>query len=231
MAQFLQHEEESLNSLIGYARTDILERNITFGLWNRRPENSAEVKKLTDSFLRNGIYRYFVAHAVPLVISKARLADEGWISAQDERLDFKDPATIPVLRLLDDPKSSPNGMLDVSDAPPVFAAGGRHRTGALKEYHKIQLAMKSNYKKKVSEWESAVETEPDNEEFRQSLEKYSRVLKVVSNDVDIQGDWLVAIYDEGEKSHSKFHESTRLYDGVLQRKQTPTAQRLRITLL
>lgn len=198
MAQFFEKEEQTQGALIGYARTDILDRQITFGRWNRRPENTNEVKKLTDSFLRNGVFRYLVSHAVPLVISKDRLEDAGWISPQDERLDFKDPTTIPVLRLIDDPKPAANGTINVSDTDPISAAGGRHRTSALVHYHKIRSSMKTQYKKKVADWKSAVELEPENEEFKRGLDRDSRVLKVVSNDVDLKGDWLVAIYDERE---------------------------------
>ncbi len=204
MTQFFEHEEQTQDALIGYARTDILERQITFGRWNRRPENVMEVKKLTDSFLRNGVYRYLVAHAIPIVVPKSRLVSGGWISSTDDTLDFKNSSTIPTLRLIDDPKPSANGAIDLSDAPAISAAGGRHRTGALVQYHKIRSSMKTQYRKRVSEWKAAVDTEPENEEYIDALERDTRMLKVLSNDVDLKGDWLVAIYDEGERYRISF---------------------------
>lgn len=198
IAQFFEAEERAQRALIGYARTDILDRQITFGHWNRRPENPLEVKKLLDSFLRNGVYRYIVAHAVPLIVQRDRLTEGGWISAYDDNLDLKDPSSIPTLRLVNDPKPVTNLPINLSDAPSISAAGGRHRTSALKQYHNIRCSMKVQYKKKVSEWKAAIQGEPENEEYTRCLDRDSRILKMVSNDVDLKGDWLVAIYDEGE---------------------------------
>ena len=199
MAEFLEKEEMSQNALIGYARTDILDRKITFGRWNRRQENKDEVKKLVDSFMRNGVYRYLVAHAIPLVVSKDRLAEGGWISPLDENLDFQEPKSIPALRLKDDPAAEySDEKANLADAPPISAAGGRHRSGALAQYQRMRSSMRTQYKRKVSEWKTALNSDPHNEEFKNCMDRDSRVLKVVSTDVSLKGDWLVALYDEGE---------------------------------
>ena len=48
------------------------------------------------------------------------------------------------------------------------------------------------------EWKAALDAELHNEELKHCMDRDSQVLKVVSMDVSLKGDWLVVLYDEGE---------------------------------
>ncbi|KAF9236573.1 hypothetical protein BU15DRAFT_63926 [Melanogaster broomeanus] len=68
-------EERASQVVLGYAQFDVLahREKIVFGKWNLQPVERTQVTGLVQSFLVNGIDRFNVKHAIPLVVEKEAL--------------------------------------------------------------------------------------------------------------------------------------------------------------
>lgn len=147
---------------------------LVFGKYNYRPLNESEGNKLYDSMIRNGIQRYKVEHAIPIVVP------EGFINPSSLTTSPNLGERLPVIEW--EPLALEHGS--------VIAAGGRHRHYALQRYHKGVTASAEELRKKDCRMRK---NEQDYRSLKQSLQG-------IEQRAQVAGCWIVAVYQEGEWS-------------------------------
>ena len=199
MKNFNSLQQKAQNALIGYARTDVIGRELAFGTYNQRQLNNVEKKTLLDSFNENGLDRFNVNHAIPLILSAASV-DKSTVTKLSS-ITFEnvkpDGSHLPLLRLRTDPPADANGVVNFKDLPKILAAGGRHRCAALDEWIAQRQALVSRAAKALREMqarEKSTEDAPTEEELSRAQEALDHAMGLVK----MGGSWIVALYDEGE---------------------------------
>ncbi|KAG9308144.1 hypothetical protein JVU11DRAFT_12446 [Chiua virens] len=128
LEEYYNLEEQGRHAFLGYARTDLLERHFTFGSYNPRPLNNGEMRNLLDSFNNNGLDRFSIRSAIPIILP-SDVVDTSTLK-KDIAIDSIDRhgSHLSMLRLTwDDDGETSND---------IIAAGGRHRHAALGEWVK-----------------------------------------------------------------------------------------------
>lgn len=175
-------EERTNNALLGYAKMDILSHEPTFGRWNSRTLNAEEQRALVDSFNRNGLDRFKIEFAIPIVISR----DDVDLTTLTSRAD------IHVQR----PDGSHLNDLVFTPSPPkeLLFAGGRHRWAALQDWIEGQEDVLRQLQVELVALQKDAEDVKDSEQLISDLQ---RRIAVHANIVDTNGQWVVALYDKG----------------------------------
>ncbi|KAF8125065.1 hypothetical protein EV363DRAFT_1299322 [Boletus edulis] len=192
-------EEKTRGALIGYARTDIIKRNILFGKYNKRDLNQQEKRTLLDSFNQNGLDRFGLNNVVPLIVDKS-LVDETDVVQLSSLLDAKrDGSHLPLLKLKGDDVVKNVGLEKEAFGPQVIAAGGRHRKFALIDWLKQREAMESSASRLVNDLRKNANKGEDVEEdstITDPLESAEAQLEYVQSLLSMGGSWIVSIYDK-----------------------------------
>ncbi|KAG9309132.1 hypothetical protein JVU11DRAFT_10839 [Chiua virens] len=171
------------DALLGYASMDVLEEKeqLVFGTWNPRVLNPNQVKKLVESFQTEGLERFDLNTVIPVIIPK-RFVDQSALVK-----DPNDPEKLPVFTM---PPEIPQDT-------PIKCAGGRHRVEALEVYMKI---IHSEVDEVVTQLDTISKkaddalTDDDKRDWRELATRYKRLGGIKG----YGGQWMVAIYDEGE---------------------------------
>jgi hypothetical protein len=142
--------------------------NLTFGRWNNRKIDVAEVKKLVNSLEQEGIQRYAERNLVPLVIRKDLIDLEHLAATAGGGGD-----DLPLLHFQDDQNE------------PIIAPGGQHRREALKI---VKRKLEATIVAKTAKSEKSKDA---NLELDGEIEDLKRELKGI-------GMWGFVIYDAGE---------------------------------
>lgn len=115
-AEELQEESSKVaGALLGYAKIDILEMDLTFGRWNLRKVVDKEVKKLVQSMKVERIQRYLTKNLIPLAVS----------------MDDIDPTSLTMSGGGGGDEFSLLRFNEDVDVVQMFACGGQHRRAAL----------------------------------------------------------------------------------------------------
>ena len=167
----------------GFARMDLFGAvRPEFGRYNPRPINQTEVKKLYMGFIQEGILRYDVIHAIPLILSKD---DYEATSISTDPTKGKD---LPVIEW------SEHAITQRK----VIAAGGQHRVEALRtwiEAIETQISRENVRRKKL-------EDDLDDPAIAEEVAKIDNTLREHKRRLTEGGYWMVSVYDEGASSVS-----------------------------
>ncbi|KAI6139436.1 hypothetical protein BKA82DRAFT_4364871 [Pisolithus tinctorius] len=187
-AQAHQELEKGVKrAIVGIARFDLIENmdRLTFGIWNSRQVVQTQVTNLTNSFLQNGLDRFNAAHTIPLVIDKRWIKKDSYTTGNPMDLDIEQ---IPLLEI-DETLATKNWNIP--------AAGGQHRTRALKAWHekkKMRLHELELLINRLKKQDMEEATEADIVE----LNDYLKEVDVVKGLLGYGGQWLVTIYSKGD---------------------------------
>ena len=189
--------------VIGYGFIDFLGRdaNIEFGRWNTRGIDPLEVAKLRKSFETHGMR--IDETPMPVVVKRSAIV-EGTTSIDDPSL------------------MSPTIKWTGNERPRVIAAGGQHRTAAMRaiaeeaqtmlKKHLHNKAIVAIRERKVAAQEKLAspdsgtvderqEWSDDVDEAEAEIAKLRREVAVVEEQATY-GKWLAIVYDEGEHASS-----------------------------
>ena len=192
-------EERAETALLGYAIMDIMSRQVIFGQWNPRRLNPEEQRALVDSFNRNGLDRFKVEYAIPLVISKSAIDLSSLTSRSQIHSQKPDGSHLKPIVFTPDPPLQ------------LFLAGGRHRHGALEEWVQSQTLQLSQLKTELKSLEKVVS---ESEDHKQSLiEDLNARIALYSNIVNTNGQWAIAVYDKGT-SYANYRYHPCLYTSL-----------------
>jgi hypothetical protein len=169
--------------LLGHAKMDILcgDVRLQFGKYNYRPLHTGEGRKLYLSMLENGIQRFDVKNAIPLIAKREYVNLD--VLSTDAR---PSPATLKEVEWTE--------LATTKGFNKIIAPGGRHWHFTLQTYcepmkrdfdrlERIQL----NVSKKVA---------PDSAKYLGAKMKTNLAEKAYHN----AALWIVSIYDEGTYS-------------------------------
>ncbi|KAG9310708.1 hypothetical protein JVU11DRAFT_9304 [Chiua virens] len=199
MDEFYDLEDRSREAFLGYAKTDITQRNLTFGEYNSRMLNKEESKSLMDSFICNGLRRFEYAHAINLIIDKDQLEEElstemmnsGDIGRRGEGIpDLKLKGDEKVMEIRDEKKTTRKVY-----GPAIIAGGGRHRHHVLTRWvndKNTALKMQDSRRKEL-------QTAADKQEISQedaNLAKARHEVMMLRGEIETGGTWMVAVYDK-----------------------------------
>lgn len=193
--QYYDRQEKADQALLGYARIDIIKRNLQFGQYNKRLLDLKEKKALLDSFLSNGLDRYGRSNAISIIVKADDVIEETMKSESDLETTKRDGSHLPWLRFKWDPESESNESNEMG--PEIIAAGGRHRRAALIDWIKAKKLRLNSAREHLKEIQEKERNEPgtvDTEEVREIEALVSHLYGLVVSG----GSWIVAIYDESE---------------------------------
>jgi hypothetical protein len=201
MENFNGLQEKSHKALIGYAKTDIIRRNLVFGKYNKRSLKPEENRSILDSFNQNGLDRFNINHAIPLVVKKNVVIDDSVVPLS--ALTFEqlkvDGSHLPILRFVGDPPADDNGFVDESKGLNVVAVGGRHRRAALTDWVKFKKTLAQSERKTLKELEARGKAIGDVEDPQlvDEIQAARTRVKHAQGLVDTNGAWIVTVYDAG----------------------------------
>ncbi|KAF8122102.1 hypothetical protein EV363DRAFT_1183630 [Boletus edulis] len=198
--EFHDLEEKARGALIGYARTDIVKRNLVFGKYNKRDLNQQEKRTLLESFNQNGLDRFRFNHVVPLIVDKT-LLDETTVVKLSSLQDAKRDGThLPILKLKGDETVKNAGSDKEVFGPQVVAAGGRHRRYALVEWLKQRegtvAASASRALNELKKRSVKGDDDDDDPMNNDQLETAEAHLIYIQSLLNMGGSWIVSIYDK-----------------------------------
>jgi hypothetical protein len=157
-------------ALLGYAKLDYLNTDMTYGRWNVREIDPIEVRKFVMSMRTGkGLVRYAEDTVVPIAIQKSAIDLDSLSSELQMGSD-----TLSELVLLDE------------DAT-IIAAGGQHRRAALEVFRAEYIAEITALDKKIKGIQDAAVAAP----FVKEVEELKAQLAGL-------GFWGVAVYDYGK---------------------------------
>lgn len=176
-------EEKGRSAFLGYARMDILKRDFKFGLYNPRPLNHVEMRNILDSFNNNGLDRFSIRSAIPIIIP-AEMVDLATVK-KDIAMDSIDRhgSHLPLLSVTWDDDEQEHG---------IIAAGGRHRRAALAEWIKQK---ESQTRKAKSMWQSLKNRKDDPVPLQDEVAEAKVKYEVNQAMLNLHGMWIVAVYD------------------------------------
>ncbi|KAG2337849.1 hypothetical protein BDR05DRAFT_1004725 [Suillus weaverae] len=162
---------------VGVAWVNLLDiaKRLTFGVYNDRPENDAEVNKLIGCFEANGIVSMKDVAAIPLILKTSRLTN-----VDSLKKDFDEPEEVVELEL--------------KDHAAIVVASGQHRLAALKKYKQALLDEYALFEKKRGKIRALKQvTQEHVATYNECHEEMGRLKGLLHN----IGKWGVIIYDEG----------------------------------
>lgn len=165
-------ERDTRRAFLGYAVMDVLEDDpeLKFGTWNPRALNTVEGDKLFKSFINEGIQRFAVENAIPVIVERDWIDVDQLAPSGDEEYNWPDA-----------PWTEKGQTIKTVNSP-----GGRHRLYALE---KLKLRLNSEVEqvkrllKKKGEKGNVVQLREDHRVKEEALKSVGR--------------WLVAFYDSG----------------------------------
>ena len=181
---------------IGYSIVNLVDENLTlkFGEWNPRPINDGEVKKLRRSLEAHSIR--IEESPIPLVLPRSLVVD-GCFSATN------DGTSTPFVQWTD-------------SNPVVTAAGGQHRTEAMRQMraHAVDVFRKQTIQKAITKLTASIQkkdnesktakSEDDRFAAKDDVEKFvsEKAMKEeeLATNMKMQnvGIWVAVLYDEGQ---------------------------------
>jgi hypothetical protein len=170
---------------LGMAYIDILkiQNSLVFGKYNDRPQVEREVNKLIASFKKEGILAMREDTAIPIMLSRKRLASDLHLA-----LNFDDGDEVPQLQL--------------KDAHAIVVASGQHRVAALKKYSKnVMDAIASLEKRRHKISEMKKPTEEHIVEYNSLRNELAELKGALIS----MGKWGTIVYDEGKQSGNLLH--------------------------
>jgi len=170
--------DELEEAIFGIAKVDLLDpvRPIVQGTFNARPLTASTVGRLIQDMKIQGVRRHQYATAIPLLAKKRHIHSTAI---------FKD-----VTRIGDAPKLK----LSVEGEEVVkqfFAAGGNHRTAAVK-------ALAEEEAKKIGQLEKMIEEGGEEKKKSGRMSKLTEELEESRKTLASMGLWTVILYDGGE---------------------------------
>lgn len=147
--QYYDRQEKADQALLGYARIDIIKRNLQFGRYNKRQLDLKEKSALLDSFLSNGLDRYGRSNAISILVNADDVVEESMKSDSELETMKRDGSHLPWLRFKWDTES---GEADEKGPEPeIVAAGGRHlwRTPLDYDGHHWTKCLKTQTEEKI----------------------------------------------------------------------------------
>ena len=183
-------ERRAEKALMGYAKLDILTHELTFGPWNTRELDSSEKRMLIESFNVNGLRRFEIQYAIPIVVSKQTVVQ----SSVTRRADVKN----------EKPDGSHLRLLRFEPAPPetILSAGGRHRKEALKDWLSEQAALLAEERMELERLQKAIRSldsiEVQDDLFEEEIQQREERINIFDTIVSQNGEWIVAVYDQGK---------------------------------
>ncbi|KAG9310759.1 hypothetical protein JVU11DRAFT_8607, partial [Chiua virens] len=229
MDEYYDLEEKAREFLIGYARTDLIERNLAFGFYNDRRLNDDESKSLMDSFVCNGLRRFEYDNAINLIIDRDSIETPLTTQMLSRTEMGRVGEGLPELKLKgDDVKTEiheDKRPIRTVFGPSIRAAGGRHRQHVLSRWVEAKKdALKTRESLRKDLQVLADKGEIAQEDAR--LQEARGDVDTIRAEIKTGGMWIVAIYDMGKMTDSiGLHLSTnqRLYsyaetaeEGVIQ---------------
>jgi hypothetical protein len=140
------------DALLGYAKIDLLHMRLTFGHWNSREIDHAEVKKFVASMKTGkGFIRYTTETMVPLAISKS---------------------AVDLTSLSAEPGLGEDILLDLvlkDQQATVYAAGGQHRRAALQVFERELMKQIAALGKKIKAAKDAAPLKASEEQLMADL--------------------------------------------------------------
>ncbi|KAG1770783.1 hypothetical protein EV702DRAFT_1049234 [Suillus placidus] len=161
---------------VGVAWVNLLDiaKRLTFGVYNDRPENDAEVNKLIGCFEANGIVSMKDVAVIPLILKTSRLTN-----VDSLKKDFDEPEEVVELEL--------------KDHAAIVVASGQHRLAALKKYKQALLDEYALFEKKRGKIRALKQvTQEHVATYNECHEEMGRLKGLLHN----IGKWGVIIYDE-----------------------------------
>ena len=187
-------EDRVEKALLGYARMDVLERELTFGTWNSRHLNDLEKKLLLESFNINGLRRFEIQYAIPIVVPKHAVVLSSLARRANIETELPDGSHLNILEFTQ----------DAPDA--ILAAGGRHRVAALKEWLQQQQDILHDEEQELETLCNLVKADDDaaaaTAGYRDEISEREARVAMFKGIVDTNGEWVIGVYDEGQCTSS-----------------------------
>ena len=199
MKNFNSLQQKAQNALIGYARTDIIRRELVFGTYNQQQLNNVEKKTLLDSFNENGLDRFNVNHAIPLILSVASVDKSTVMKLSSIMFENVKPDSshLPLLRLRTDPPADANSIVNFKDLLKILVVGGYHHCAALDEWitqRQVLVSRATKGLREIQAREKLTKDAPTEEELNHAQEALDHAMGLVK----MGRLWIVTLYDEGE---------------------------------
>lgn len=163
---------------VGIAWVDLLgiAGRLKFGVYNDRPENETETKRLVGCFEQYGILSMKDVSAIPLIIKTSRLKDASKLTKS-----FDEPEDII--------------ELEMNDHEDIVVASGQHRLAALRLYNQTLQDEYKVHEKKREKIRALKHVSQDHiSSYNECHDEMCRLKGLLHNN----SKWGVVIYDEGE---------------------------------
>ncbi|KAG2029471.1 hypothetical protein BDR03DRAFT_1018334 [Suillus americanus] len=160
----------------GIAWIDLLKigDQLKFGVYNDRPENETETKKLVASFKASGVVSMKDASAIPLILDLSRIANAEMLAD-----DFKFLDEVPELQL--------------KDLNKIIVASGQHRLSALRRYHQ---ALQDEYQILEKKRHNITSLKNLSDEHTIIFNKMRTEMCTIKGIMEGLGQWGVVVYDQ-----------------------------------
>ncbi|KAF8121159.1 hypothetical protein EV363DRAFT_1187245 [Boletus edulis] len=182
-------EERARAAFLGFARTDLFKRNLTFGKYNPRQLSGNQRRKLYDSFKSGGLQRFSVNNAIPLIISAGDVVAESVCTLDTKTIAKRDGSHLPWLQLKND------GRVGENSGTEIVAAGGRHRRGALDDWFSDRKRGLVTVERELSDLQAQMKNDVESvsaDELKRALDRVIQANAVVA----MSGSWVVEVYNQ-----------------------------------
>lgn len=163
---------------VGIAWVNLLEiaDRLKFGVYNDRPENETETKRLVGCFEKYGILSMKEVSAIPLIMKTSRLKDATKLT-----------------KSFDEPEDMVE--LEMNDLDDIVVASGQHRVAALRLYNQTLNDEYKVHEKKREKLRALKTTSRDHvASYNECHDEMCRLRGLI----DGNKQWGVVIYVEGE---------------------------------
>ncbi|KAF8119279.1 hypothetical protein EV363DRAFT_1200505 [Boletus edulis] len=181
-------EDRARKAFLGYARTDLFKRNITFGKYNVRLLNHSHRRRLYESFKSGGLQRFSVNNAIPLIIRSDDVVSTSVCTLDSQTVAKRDGSHLPWLELKGETLAGDKYGTE------IVAAGGRHRRSALDEWFNDRKRGVAIVEKEMKDLQAQSKSDAESvsvEELRIAAERIVQANRVV----EMGGSWIVEVYD------------------------------------
>jgi len=181
------------NALLGYSTLELVqnEDRLVFGTWNPRQLQPKQIRRLTKSFQSDGLDRFDLKSVMPIVVPKDS------IDLTSLTLDPSEPSKLTELKL----QPNCHGMA-------IKCAGGKHRLQALKLYLRDLRSAQDDLIREQDRIAGIPDEEISNEDKRRFKKVLPEAMKKLQGIQNYGGQWMVAVYDEGEMRIDRFNHTT-----------------------
>ncbi|KAF8120880.1 hypothetical protein EV363DRAFT_1187669 [Boletus edulis] len=182
-------EERARAAFIGYARTDLFKRNISFGKYNPRQLNGSQRRKLYESFKSGGLQRFSVNNAIPLIIPAGDVVAESVCTLDSKTVAKRDGSHLPKLKLKNESQVG-----DIT-GPEIVAAGGRHRRFALDDWFHDRKRGLVTVERELTDLQAQLKKDAESvsaDDLKMALDRVIQATAVVA----MGGSWVVEVYNE-----------------------------------